>query len=208
MARDHANQRAAQAGEAWVTREERILLRTTLLEGGVMVLLGASALLFPWVASIWLTGVVAMVFLVSGLVTGITTGFRARRLSVPHAFWRFVLATLLVLAGLWMVGQLASGPIAASRQVGNLARVAGLVFVLEGLAASVFSLNHRRIRGWGWGLVNGLGTLALGIVLLSLRLSHLPWMVGILVGMSFLFSGLDLLLFGRRFHEEGIQGQE
>jgi uncharacterized membrane protein HdeD (DUF308 family) len=206
MAPDRANQRAASPAESLRSREQRTLLRATLLEGGVMLLLGASALIFPLVASIWLTGSVALVFLVSGLVTGIATGLRARLLSVPHAFWRFVLATLLFLAGLWMVGQLVSGPIAASRQVGNLARAAGLVFVLEGLAASLFSLNHRRIHGWGWGLANGLGTLALGTLILSMRLSQLPWMLGILVGMSFLFSGLDLLLFGSRFHAEGHQG--
>ncbi|MEB3260702.1 MAG: hypothetical protein VKP63_08765 [Cyanobacteriota bacterium] len=91
---------------------------------------------------------------------------------------------------------------AASRQVGILARGAGLVFLLEGLAASLFALNHRRIRSWGWGLRNGLGTLALGALLLLLPLGRLPWRLGILVGMSFLFSGLDLLLFSRRFHQD------
>ncbi len=182
--------------------KQRTLRRATLLEGGALVLLGSSALVFPLVASLWLTAVVALVFLLAGLVTGISTGFRARWLSRPHAFWRFVLATLLVVAGGWMLAQLASGPGAANRQVGLLARAAGLVFVLEGLAGGLFSLNHRHIRGWGWGLVNGSGTLALGALILCLRLARLPWLLGILVGLSFLFSGLDLVLFGSRFHDD------
>jgi len=169
-----------------------------------MVLLGSAALLFPLVASLWLTGVVALVFLVAGLVTGITTGFRARRLSRTHAFWRFVLATLLVAAGGWMLAQLGSGPTAVNQQVGLLARTAGLVFVLEGFAGGLFSLNHRHVRSWGWGLVNALGTLALGALILALRLAQLPLLLGILVGLSFLFSGLDLLLFGSRFHDDPV----
>jgi uncharacterized membrane protein HdeD (DUF308 family) len=196
----------APASEASRARlGQRDLRRATLAEGGVMLILGGAALLFPLVASVWLTWVVAVVFLVAGLVTGITTWSRARRLSKPHAVWRFVLATLVLLAGFWMLSELISGPTAASRQVASLARVVGLVFLLEGLAASLFSQNHRHIRGWGWGLANGLVTLALGALILSLRPSLLPWMLGTLVGVSFLFSGLDLLLFGTRFHDDGGQ---
>jgi uncharacterized membrane protein HdeD (DUF308 family) len=199
---DHSTPQATTPEDAMAWRELRTPRRATLLEGGVMVVLGAASLVFPLVASVWLTGVVALVFLVAGLVSGVTTAARARRLTGPHAFWRLLLATLLVVAGLWMVGQLTSGPGAASRQVGILARGTGLVFLLEGLAASLFALNHRRIRGWGWGLLNGLGTLALGALILLLPLGRLPWLLGILVGMSFLFSGLDLLLFSSRFHQD------
>ncbi|MFM1798849.1 MAG: hypothetical protein RLZZ117_1127 [Cyanobacteriota bacterium] len=207
MTSDHANPGAPASERSLARRERHGPLRTTVVEAGVMLLLGGAALIFPLMASLWLTWVVSVVFLVAGLVTAITTWARARRLSRLHAFWRFLLASLLVLAGLWMGVQLLSGATGATRQATSLARVAGLVFVLEGCAGCSFALNHRHIPRWGWGLANGVVTLTLGAVLLSLNASQLPWLLGTLVGVSFLFSGLDLLLFGTRFHQDPGHGQ-
>jgi uncharacterized membrane protein HdeD (DUF308 family) len=43
-------------------------------------------------------------------------------------------------------------------------------------------------------------TLTIGGLILTLKPSPLPWMLGLLVGISFLFSGLDPLGFLVRFH--------
>lgn len=198
-----ASQRVSkeEATEAFLARRERgALRRFTLLEGGAMLLLGALAFLFPLIVSYWLTGVIAVVFVVAGVVRWITTLGRARHLSGPHAFSSFVVATLLVLSGIWMVHRLARGPATAAAPVVALALAAGVVFLLEGCVASVFSLRHRHIPGWGWGLLNGLATLTIGAGILSLKATALPRMLGLLVGISFLLSGLDLLGFHLRFH--------
>lgn len=182
---------------------EEIALRSfTLAEGIMMLVLGSLALIFPLVASIWVTGFVAMVFLVAGLVSWINTLARARHLSGHHTFWRLVVATLLVVSGIWMVSRLASGPVAAASQVAVLALAIGIVFLVEGAVAILVSLSHRHVRGWSWGLFNGLVTLLLGIVLLTMKGFKLVSVLGILVGVSFLFSGLDLLIFSASFHAE------
>ena len=200
MAPDRTKQAGAVPGDSISRQEQSALRRFTLAEGALMLSLGTLALIFPLVASVWLTGVVALVFLVAGVVSWITTLARARHLSGSHAFGRFVVATLLVLTGIWMVSQLIASPVAATSQVAALALAAGVVFVLEGIVASVFALSHSHIHGWGWGLVNGMATLAIGGLILTLQPSQLPWMLGLLVGISFLFSGLDLLGFRVRFH--------
>jgi uncharacterized membrane protein HdeD (DUF308 family) len=200
MAPDRAKQAGAAPGDSISRLEQRALRRFTLAEGAAMVTLGTLALIFPLVASVWLTGGVALVFLVAGIVSWITTLARARHLSGPHAFGRFLVATLLVLTGIWMVSQLSAGPVAATSQVAALALAAGVVFVLEGIVASLFSLSHRQIHGWGWGLANGMATLAIGGLILTIHASHLPRVLGLLVAISFLFSGLDLLGFRVRFH--------
>jgi uncharacterized membrane protein HdeD (DUF308 family) len=200
MVPDRTKQAGAVPGDSVSRQEQSALRRFTLAEGALMLSLGTLALIFPLVASVWLTGVVALVFLVAGVVSWITTLARARHLSGPHAFGRFVVATLLVLTGIWMVSQLIASPVAATSQVAALALAAGVVFVLEGIVASVFALSHRHIHGWGWGLVNGMATLAIGGLILTLQPSQLPWMLGLLVGISFLFSGLDLLGFRVLFH--------
>jgi uncharacterized membrane protein HdeD (DUF308 family) len=86
--------------------------------------------------------------------------------------------------------------------VAGLALAIGVVFVLEGLVALGVALTHRQISGWGWGLLNGLVTLVLGVVILSMGKDALLNVIGILVGVSFLFSGIDLLSFSASFHDD------
>jgi uncharacterized membrane protein HdeD (DUF308 family) len=66
------------------------------------------------------------------------------------------------------------------------------------------ALTHRQIRGWGWGLTNGIVTFLLGLLILTMQFWNLLWVLGTLVGISFLFSGIDLLVFSASFHREEV----
>jgi uncharacterized membrane protein HdeD (DUF308 family) len=176
----------------------------TLFEGVVMLVLGALALLFPMLASRWVTAVVAIAFLVGGLVGWINNLMRARLLGRWLVFWRLVVSTVFLVAGISMIQQLAAGPLQALLPVASLTLAIGIVFLLEGAVATVVALSHRRIRGWSWGLLNGLVTVLLGALILSMSPVALEPVLGILVGISFLFSGVDLLIFSARFHGEQL----
>jgi uncharacterized membrane protein HdeD (DUF308 family) len=208
MGRIHADPWDPTTGHATRREEERALRRVTLLEGGVMLLLGTLALIFPLVASVWLTALVALAFLVAGVVSGLATLLRARQLTRVHTVGRMVVAVLLVVSGSWMVNRLAGGASAAAIPVAALALATGVVFVLEGAMASVVSLSHRHVPAWGWGLVNGLVTLGIGVLLLAMKTINLPWVLGTLIGISFLFSGIDVLTFGASFHLNGEKGSQ
>ena len=174
----------------------------TLFEGVLMLVLGVLALLFPILASVWVTTVVALAFLVGGIVGWINNLMRAKQLSRWLTFWRLVVSTVFVVAGVSMIQQLGAGPAGVVLPVASLSLAIGIVFLVEGAVASVVSLAHREISGWGWGLLNGLITLILGGLILSLPAASLLSVLGILVGISFLFSGIDLLSFSASFHPE------
>ncbi len=174
----------------------------TLFEGVLMLVLGMLALVFPILASVWVTTVVAVVFLVGGIVGWINNLMRAKKLSRWLTFWRLVVSTVFVVAGVSMIQQLGAGPAGVVLPVASLSLAIGIVFLVEGAVASVVSLAHREISGWGWGLLNGLITLTLGGLILSLPAASLLSVLGILVGISFLFSGIDLLRFSASFHPE------
>jgi uncharacterized membrane protein HdeD (DUF308 family) len=101
-----------------------------------------------------------------------------------------------------MIRQLAGGPAAAATQVAALALAIGVVFLAEGLVSLLVALTHRQVKGWGWGLANGIVTLVLGLLILTMKELSLLWVLGTLVGISFLFSGIDLLTFSASFHPE------
>ena len=174
----------------------------TLFEGVLMLVLGVLALVFPILASVWVTTVVAVAFLVGGIVGWINNLMRAKQLSRWLTFWRLVVSTVFVVAGVSMIQQLGAGPAGVVLPVASLSLAIGIVFLVEGAVASVVSLAHREIKGWGWGLLNGLITLILGGLILSLPAASLLSVLGILVGISFLFSGIDLLSFSASFHPE------
>ena len=174
----------------------------TLFEGVLMLVLGVLALVFPILASVWVTTVVAVAFLVGGIVGWINNLMRAKQLSRWLTFWRLVVSTVFVVAGVSMIQQLGAGPEGVVLPVASLSLAIGIVFLVEGAVASVVSLAHREISGWGWGLLNGLITLILGGLILSLPAASLLSVRGILVGISFLFSGIDLLSFSASFHPE------
>jgi uncharacterized membrane protein HdeD (DUF308 family) len=176
----------------------------TLFEGVLMLVLGLLALVFPIMASVWVTTVVAVAFLVGGIVGWINNLMRAKQLSRWLTFWRLVVSTVFVVAGVSMIQQLGAGPLGAVLPVASLSLAIGIVFLVEGAVASVVSLAHREISGWGWGLLNGLITLILGGLILSLPAASLLSVLGILVGVSFLFSGIDLLSFSASFHPEDL----
>lgn len=174
----------------------------TLAEGIVMLVLGVLALVFPVIASAWVTMVVAIAFLVGGIVGWINNLSRASRLSRWHCFWRLVISTLFVVVGVWIIQQFSAGPESAGLQVAALAYAVGIVFVVEGIVAMIVSLSHTERRGWGWGLANGVVTLILGVLILSMKALAVLQVLGILVGISFLFSAVDLIAFSAAFHGE------
>jgi uncharacterized membrane protein HdeD (DUF308 family) len=172
----------------------------TLFEGILMLVLGVLALLFPVRTSGVITAVVAVAFLVGGLVGWVNNLIRARQLGRWLSFWRLVVSTVFLVAGITMLQQLGAGTLTALRPVVSLTLALGIVFLVEGIVAVGVSLSHRQVRGWGWGLVNGLVTMILGVLILSMKVGAMLSVLGILVGVSFLFSGLDLLIFSASFH--------
>ena len=191
------------ATNAEIERTTAASLRSfTIAEGILLLVLGILALVFPVIASAWVTVIVAIAFLVGGVVGWVSNLTRARRLSRWHCFWRLVISTLFLVVGVWIIQQFSAGPLAAGLQVAALAYAVGIVFVVEGLVSTAVSLTHTQRNGWGWGLANGIVTLILGILILSMKAWGLMSVLGILVGISFLFSGIDLLAFSAAFHAD------
>ena len=173
----------------------------TIAVGILLLVLGVLALLFPVIASAWVTVIVALAFLVGGIFGWINSLNRSRRLSRWHCFWRLVVSTLFLVTGAWIIQQFSAGIVPAAAQVAALAFAIGIVFILEGVVSMLVALGHTRVSGWGWGLLNGIVTLILGLLIVTMQGWGLLWVIGVLVGISFLFSGIDLLVFSAAFHE-------
>ncbi|QNJ32414.1 uncharacterized conserved membrane protein (DUF308) [Synechococcus sp. PROS-9-1] len=172
-----------------------------IAEGILLIILGVLALVFPVIASVWATGVIAVVFLVGGVVGWISNLARSKRMGRWICFWRLVVSTLFIVAGASMISNFRS-PADAAEQVATLSLAIGIVFLVEGVVAFFNGLSHSNRPGAGWAIANGVVTFILGLLIVTLKFWGLLWVLGALVGISFLFSGIDLIALSSTIHND------
>ena len=171
-------QRAATAAlhEHWVL---------FLVEGVVLLVLGATAVVLPPIATLAVTILFGWLFLVSGIV-GLVTSFWMRH--APGFWWSLLSAVLGIVVGAMLLGSPLTGAF-------SLTLVLIAFFLIEGAVSIMFALEHKReLSGqWGWMLMSGIIDIALAIMIFAGLPSTAAWAVGLLVGINMIFGGTALI---------------
>ena len=171
-------QRAAAA----VMHEHWVLF---LVEGIVLLILGAIAVVIPPLATLAVTIFFGWLILISGIV-GLITTFWMRQ--APGFWWSLLSAILGIVVGVMLI---------ASPVIGALSLTFLLItfFLVEGAVSIMFALDHRReLSGqWGWMLVSGIIDLVLAAMILAGLPSTATWAVGLLVGINMIFGGAAMI---------------
>jgi len=156
-----------------------------LVEGVVLLVLGATAVVIPALATLAATIVLGWLFLVSGVV-GLFTTFWMR--GAPGFWWSLISAVLGIVVGLMLLSMPLTGAV-------SLTIVLVAFFIVEGIASIMFALEHRReLSGqWAWMLVSGLVDLVLGAMIFAGLPSTAAWAIGLLVGINMIFGGSALI---------------
>ena len=157
-----------------------------LIEGIILVVLGAAAILVPPLATLSVAIFLGWLFLISGVV-GLITTFRLRQ--APGFWWSLLSAVLGIAVGLVLVGWPASGAV-------SLTLVVIVFFSIEGIATIMYALDHKReLSGrWGWMLVSGFVDLVLATIILAGLPLSAAWAIGLLVGINMVFGGVALIM--------------
>jgi uncharacterized membrane protein HdeD (DUF308 family) len=171
-------QRAAGAA----LREHWVLF---LVEGVVLLVLGATAVALPPIATLAVTILFGWLFLVSGVV-GLFTSFWMRH--APGFWWSLLSAVLGIVVGAMLLGSPLTGAF-------SLTLVLISFFLIEGVVSIMFALDHKReLSGqWGWMLMSGVIDLALAVMIFAGLPSTAAWAVGVLVGINMIFGGTALI---------------
>ena len=156
-----------------------------LAEGVVMMVLGLLAIAVPEVASLAITVLIGWLFFVGGIFRTISV---LQHRNMPGFVWSLLIAVLAILLGLVLVLR----PIAG---VLTLTIWLGAFFVIEGIAAILLAIEHRRhLPSWGWVLFSGLVDLLLAYLIWDGWPSSAAWAIGLLVGINMVFLGLSLIM--------------
>jgi uncharacterized membrane protein HdeD (DUF308 family) len=159
--------------------------RLYLVEGILLLVLGAAAIALPPIATLAFTIVLGWLFLLSG-VMGLITTFWMRQ--APGFWWSLISAVLGVAVGALLLARPISGAL-------SLTIVLVVFFVIEGVASIMFALDHKReLSGqWGWMLVSGIVDLVLATLVFGGLPSTAAWAIGLLVGINMVFGGAALI---------------
>ena len=156
-----------------------------LVEGVVLVVLGATAVVLPPLATIAAIIIIGWLFLVSGVV-GLATTYWMRH--APGFWWSLISAVLGIVVGVLLLARPVSGAF-------SLTLVLIAFFVIEGVASIMFALEHKReLSGrWGWMLVSGIVDLVLAAMIFGGLPSTAAWAIGLLVGINMILGGAALI---------------
>jgi uncharacterized membrane protein HdeD (DUF308 family) len=174
-------------GEA-VTRSMRDHWLLFVVEGVVLLILGALAIVVPPLATLGVTIFLGWLLLISGVV-GLVMTFMTR--GAPGFWWSLLSGVLGVAAGFVLLAFPVSGAL-------SLTLVLIAFFIVEGIASVMYALEHRRqLSGrWGWMLTSGIVDLILAAIILAGFPGTALWALGLLVGINMLFGGASLIGLG------------
>ena len=150
----------------------------------LMMLAGLLAIAAPAAAGIAVSLLVAWLLVFSG---GAHLVFAWHTRSAGGVIWELLLGILYVGVGAYVL----INPVAG---LASLTLVLAIYLFAEGVLELVLSFRLRPMIGWGWLLLDGIITLIVSIMIWRTWPSSAEWVIGTLVGISMLFSGISRLM--------------
>jgi uncharacterized membrane protein HdeD (DUF308 family) len=153
--------------------------------GFLLILVGVLAISYPTVATLESALFFGVLLLIGGVLQ-ILSAFGAR------AWGGFFLYLLLGLLYLFVGAAFLDRPGISAVQ---WTLIMAIFFVAGGLARIIAALSVR-FSGWGWSVLNGVVTLALGLLIWRGWPGTGLWVIGTLVGIELVFCGWSLVMLG------------
>ena len=157
-----------------------------LVEGIILLVLGAAAIIVPVIATLAFTLLIGWLFLISGVV-GLITTFWMR--NVPGFWWSLISGVVGIAAGIVLLLWPISGTV-------SLTLLLIAFFLVEGIVTLMYAFEHRaRLSGrWGWMLASGIVDLILAGIIFAGLPESATWALGLLVGINLLFGGAAMVV--------------
>jgi uncharacterized membrane protein HdeD (DUF308 family) len=161
--------------------------RTTgwsMLWGILMIVCGVLAISMPLASSVGIVIVLAWLVLIAG-VSHLIYAFQSH--SARGVVWQIVVAVLYGAVGVYLLAHPLLG-------VASLTLVLAGFFVAEGIIETILYFRVREMAHSGWVLFDAVVTLVLGVMIWRRWPASSVWVLGTLVGISLIFSGLSRVM--------------
>jgi uncharacterized membrane protein HdeD (DUF308 family) len=173
--------------EGTMTTLEHGLKRATgasLVLSIILIIFGILAITLPIVSSIGVAILIGWLLIFDGIAQFVHT-FQSK--GIGHIVWKLLVAVFYVAAGAYLLAHPALG-------VAGLTLVLGIFLFAEGVVDVMSYFSTRRSGGSAWVLVDGIVSLALGFMIWNQWPSTSLWVIGTLVGISMVMTGITRLM--------------
>lgn len=150
-----------------------------MIQGGVMVLAGVLALVFPAFTSSGLLVLLGWLLILSGVVKIVSL---IGATQVPYFWLDLVSVALEVLVGYLLIANPAAGLMAVTFLM-------LVLFLIVGITRVVFALMIRPMQDWLWVLASGLVAIVCALVLFANLPEAATWLLGFLLGVELIAVG-------------------
>ena len=173
-----------------VTTAVRSATTWSMVLSVLMIIAGVMAIGVPMIAGVTVTALVAWLLIFSGLLHFAFTwrGDRARAV-----LWEILLGIVYCAIGFYLLVNPVGG-------LASLTLAIAIYLLIEGVLELALSFQLWSLSGSGWLLVDGVVTLLLAVMIWSTWPSSAMWVVGTLIGISMLFSGITRLMLSMAVH--------
>ncbi|WAL60970.1 HdeD family acid-resistance protein [Thermocoleostomius sinensis] len=155
--------------------------------GVVMVMLGITAIVEPFIASIVVARVLSWTFLLAGIVR-ILHALQSRR---QRGFWlKLLIGMFYMVASVLLLSNMLGAKL-------TLTLVFGWTILIQGMVEIITALKIRSEPGWGLMVFSGIVALILGILILNRWPNNAIWLLGFFTGVSFIFTGIWMIMLPR-----------
>ncbi|MBV9008175.1 MAG: HdeD family acid-resistance protein [Verrucomicrobia bacterium] len=172
------------SGSATTAATTRKATGWSILWGVLMLICGILAIAMPLASSIGLVILLGWLILFSAL-WHLIYAFQAGHAGA--VLWQILLALLYGFVAIYMLIHPLLGVL-------SLTLVLGIFLVIEGVFEIILYFNIRTTSNAGWVLLDGIITLILGGLIWFHWPSSSVWVIGTLVGISLIFSGISRIM--------------
>lgn len=148
--------------------------------GLLLIVFGVVGIALPTFSSLVVETWISLILFSSG-VTKIVYAFQTRE---EGFIWKLLIGALYIATGASLFFQPLAGVLTLTLLLGGF-------LLTEGTFNIILAFRLKSQPNWTWVLVDGIVTLALGVLVWMQFPSDAPWLLGTLVGASVLFSGIS-----------------
>jgi uncharacterized membrane protein HdeD (DUF308 family) len=164
--------------------------RWSILVSVLMILAGLVAIIIPEISGIAITFIVAWLMILMGAAHFVYMWHRRHRKGF---WWGLLLGILYTGIGIFILEDPAAG-------LATLTLLLGIYLFVESMLEFSLAFFLRPHKGWGWLLFNGVVTLILALMIWLTWPKSALWVIGTLVGISMLFTGISRLMLSLAVH--------
>jgi len=150
----------------------------------LLIIVGFLAIALPFASSWGVVLVIAWMIIFSGAFQFVHA-FQSH--GAGHIIWKLLVAIVYLIVGIYFLLHPLIG-------VAAFTFALAVFFVVEGVFDLIFYFQSRSMAGSGWILFDGIVTLILGLLVWRQWPSSSLWVIGTLVGISLIFTGMTRLM--------------